>query len=64
LPISPEAVSIYLDVVENYDKVSKRQRRVGTISFEHQKQINGTIFIVEERRKETLAFFTAWIKKR
>ena len=64
LPISPEAISIYLDVVENYDKVSTRQRRVGTDSLTYEKRINGTIFVVEERRKETLAFFTAWIKKR
>ena len=65
-PISAEAVSAYLDVVENPDRIIPRIRskpKANRIRYE--KRVNGHIVVVEEVRtgKRRLAFFTMWIKK-
>jgi len=64
-PVSIEAVSIYKDAVENFDRIDVRKKKnADTITFE--KDINGTIVVVEEVRtgKGQLAFKTMWIEKR
>ena len=66
-PISPETVSVYLEVVENFDRVEKpRQISGGTITISYEKAINGKIVVVEEirKRQKTLSFLSMWIKPR
>ncbi len=64
IPITPEAVSVYLEVVESYDRVSARPKKAGTtLTFE--KDIDGVIFVVEQVRlgKKTCRFSTCGLRK-
>ena len=66
LPISPEAVSAYVDAVENYDRIgSVRKAKKGTtIAFE--KDINGVMVVVEKilKGRREFSFHTMWIKEK
>lgn len=65
VPITPEAVAIYLDVIENFDNVTARRNKSGRSTIRYEKQVNGRVVIVEQirTRENTLAFFSMWIKE-
>ena len=64
VPVSPEAVAAYIDVVETFDAVEGGIRASRTNRLTYTKQINGVIYVIEELRREgSLAFFDMWIKK-
>jgi hypothetical protein len=58
-------MSVYLDVVENYDTVkpSRKKGAGDTLTFE--KRVNGGVVVVQQVRsgKQEFAFFDMWIKK-
>ena len=63
-PISAEMVSVYLDVVENADRIQVRPKgQSATLKYE--KDVNGVVVVVEavRTRQKTLAFTTMWIRK-
>ena len=65
-PLSPEALSVYLDVVENYDRLAGMREKGGRINISFEKDVNGVIVVVEQTRNRqgSLSFVTAWIRKK
>ncbi len=66
VPISPDAVAIYLEVVENPDKVTARRRKGLAPTILYEKRVDGFVVAVEEVRakKKALAFKSMWIKRK
>ena len=65
-PISPEVVSVYLDVVRNYDEITDVRTIGGAPRIKFEKRVDGVAIVVEEMRtaEGTLSFFSMWIEKR
>lgn len=66
VPISNEAVSLYVDIANNPDTISMRPKtRSELATIEYRRQINGHAIIVEEIRtgRRKLAFKSMYIKK-
>ncbi len=76
LPLSPEILSLYPEIVGNPDRVTVSKNVRGTISLKSYKRVNGVAIVVEEIRTgssrrgsktkggvKELAFFTMWIEK-
>ena len=61
--ISPEALSVFQDVVETFDAVSKRNKKNAPDTYTFKKQINGIAVVVEAVRPKAggFRFITMWI---
>ena len=66
IPISPEAVAVYLDVVGNYDAIIDVRPKAGATNITFEKAVDGVVVVVEQVRTEqnTLSFFNMWIREK
>jgi len=65
IPISPEAVSVYLDVIKNYDAITDVRGMKKGITIEFKKAVDGVVYVVQQIRtkQKNLSFFTMWIEQ-
>ena len=65
-PLSPEVLSMYVQVVENSDRISKTRKKGGGNTIRFEKDVNGVIAVVEQVRRSanTFSFHGMWIKKK
>jgi len=69
-PINADTFAAYLDVVENFDRISGIRKKGSGTTITFEKDVDGVVVIVEQLQTKTkggktptLAFFDMWIKK-